>query len=106
MKNNLLKLLIKGTILSILVFFSISFLSLIYSLNDADGFFLFEIGFPFKYFSKFHRYDSNTFLASTNNREGFILDCLITWIVVVGFYLFFKRNTVSKTVSSEILDDI
>ena len=78
--------------LSILVFFSTSFLYVIYRispLTEGDTYSL-EIGFPFKYYKQF-QVNRNPFLNSEWNINNLLFDCLITWILVAGAYLLLKN---------------
>jgi hypothetical protein len=85
---------LNGTILSILTFFSISFLFVIYRISPltiGDTYSL-EIGFPFQYYEQF-QLKGNDFLNSGWSFSNLLLDCLITWIVVCGLYLALKKTT-------------
>ena len=85
--------LLKGTLLSVLVFFSISFLYVIYRISPitiGDTYDL-SIGFPFKYYQQF-QVTGNPYLNSSWSVNNLLLDCLITWVVVTGGYWLIKRN--------------
>lgn len=83
----------KGTLLSILVFFSVSFLYVIYRISPITmgNTYSLEIGFPLKYYYQF-QVGGNPFLNSGWNINNLFLDCLITWILVCGLYVIIKRK--------------
>lgn len=86
----------KGTLLSILIFFSISFITILmqigpfhyYGLNET---YKLDIGFPFKYYGQFWVSKSNTPNSGWHLKNLF-LDCLLTWILVVGLYVWIKKK--------------
>lgn len=77
--------------MSILIFFSISFTTILLQINplhyyEENEMYKLDIGFPFTYYYQFLLSGSN----SPNCGwilDKLIIDCLLTWIVVVGFYL-------------------
>ncbi|GGZ64822.1 hypothetical protein GCM10008088_27860 [Mesonia mobilis] len=76
-----------GLILSIIVFFSISFLTVLISIltpvNQTIGFKILKIGFPFTY------YEQTLIVNELNhswNMNKLILNCILTWILVNGIY--------------------
>ena len=88
-----------GTLLSILVFFSISFITFLdnigplhyYGRNEA---YHLEIGFPFTYYYEFFLSGGITPNSGWNINHLFY-NCLISWIVVTGLYLIiihFRKN--------------
>lgn len=86
-------IILKGTALSILIFFSISFLFVLYHISPitmGDTYNL-EIGFPFKYYEQF-QLGSNPFVNSKWNVKHLFYDSLITWIVVCIPYVIVKRK--------------
>ena len=92
MNKRILVPFLKGTILSILVFFSISFLFVLYRISPitiGDTYSL-EIGFPFRYYNQF-QLSGSTELNSGWNVTNLLWDCLITWIIVCGFYMISKK---------------
>ena len=87
------KKILKGTILSVLVFLSISFLFVLYRITPitiGDTYSL-EIGFPFTYYKQF-QLSGSPYLNSSWHGRSLILDCLITWVVVCGFYILFSNK--------------
>lgn len=85
-----------GTILSALVFFSISFLTLLLDLKTfnpyaVNGKYHFEIGFPLTYYREFYM-EGNTFPSSDWNPFYLLLDCFITWIMVTLPYTLIKMR--------------
>jgi len=87
-----MKLLLKSTLLSILVFFSVSFIMILPQLNplsDTYGFNI-KIGFPFVYYYQF--WVGHDFLNWEWKIRNLILDCLITWLAVTGIYYFIKKR--------------
>ncbi len=92
-------IILKGTVLSILVFFSISFLFVLYRISPVtmgDTYSL-EIGFPFGYYEQF-QLRGNPFVNSGWNIKNLFWDCLITWIVVCIPYVIIKRIKAGNTV--------
>ena len=87
----MVKKILISTIYSILIFFSISFLTLIFDLflftKDYCG--KFQLGFPFEYYYQFP-VDGN--LNHGSSVENLFIHCFITWTVVTGIYLFIKRG--------------
>lgn len=92
-KTNLWKLLFKGTLLSILIFFSISFMFVLYRISPITigNTYDLDIGFPFTYYGQFQM-SGSPFLNSGWALKNLFWDCLITWVVTVGIYTFIKRN--------------
>jgi len=88
MKKLLVKLLI-GTLLSMLVFFTVSFFSVIYSIKHDFVAYNFHLGFPFEYYYGFWLKDGFQF---GGNFKNLLLDCLICWVIVAGIYLFARRK--------------
>jgi hypothetical protein len=82
-----------GTFLSILVFFSVSFLTILTQLNSPlKRYERFEhkIGFPYSYY---HEFMVDCPIPNSGwNIKHLIFDCLITWMFVTGLYLIIKRN--------------
>jgi len=93
-KMKLSKRILKGTILSILIFFSISFITILFQLNSPinrqiDS--TLNIGFPFIYYTQF--FVEPPILNSGWNIKNLILDCLLVWIIVNGITLLnFTKN--------------
>lgn len=83
-----------GTILSILTFFSVSFLFVIYRISPitmGDTYKL-EIGFPYEYYHQF-LLSGNPFLNSGWNINNLLIDCFIYWVTIAGLYLIYKAKT-------------
>ena len=85
---------IKATIFSILVFFSISFLTVMLHLNAPwnriDDYSKMEIGFPLTYYYEF-------MVDCPIPNSGWVLsnlliDCLLIWGVVMGGYFFWNKK--------------
>ena len=93
MRQHLINIL-KGTVVSILIFLSVSFLFVLYRISPltmGDTYNL-EIGFPFIYYEQF-QLSGNPYLNSGWNIKNLFLDCIITWILVGGFYVLVKRRS-------------
>ena len=90
------KIVLSGTALSILVFFSISFLTILTQINplhyyqDTETYKL-DIGFPFKYYEQFWL-RGNDIPNSGWTISNLFYDCLLTWLVVTGLYYLIKRK--------------
>lgn len=83
-----------GTLLSILVFFSISFLTLLEDLSTFNpaanrGKYHFELGFPFTYYREFFL-EGNTYQSTWWSPIYLLVDCFITWISVAVPYTMIK----------------
>lgn len=95
MKNKkLTKYVFCGTILSILIFFSVSFLTVLFQINSPlnriHEYYELKIGFPFQYY---HEFMVDCLIPNYGwNINNLILDCTIVWILVTGLYLIMKRN--------------
>ena len=97
----MIKQLIKGTLLSILIFFSISFLTVLFQINSPlhrikDTYEL-KIGFPFEYYYEF-------WVDCPIPNSGWIvnnlmLDCGITWIVTLGIMMIINRRKTKHPIS-------
>ena len=86
--------LIVGTILSVLVFFSISFVTVLTQINSPlhriNDYYELEIGFPFEYY---HESMVDCPIPNSGwNINNLIIDSVITWILVTGLNLIMKRN--------------
>lgn len=90
----MIKKIIIGTILSVLIFFSISFVSVLFQINSPihrqtnDHL---EIGFPFIYYSQFIVDGPSP--NSGWDGKNLILDILLTSAIVTGAYVFLNRET-------------
>lgn len=91
--NNLTKHLFAGTLLSVLIFFSISFITVLFHINSPlhriNDFHELKIGFPFIYYHEFMVEfpipNSGWYLTNL------ILDCFLTWLIVTAIYLKTKK---------------
>jgi len=85
-------LILKGTLLSILLFFSVSFLSVLSSISPfsriGDCLDL-KIGFPFTYYRLF---SIDYGFQGGWIADKLLLDCLLYWVVITGFYFLIKRK--------------
>jgi hypothetical protein len=97
MKVLKLKHFIEGTGLSILVFFSISFMFVLYRIgsfapgNNYD----LSIGFPLEYYGQ-TQLKGNNYLNSGWDLNHLFWDCFITWVVVCGLYILIKNKRKTK----------
>lgn len=94
----MIKKLINYTLLSILIFFSISFLTIfndIYSpLNTTPVYPTLSLGFPFTYYEQF-QVNNSPFLNAGWNLKNLLADCFLTWssVVLTAFLIkkYFKK---------------
>ncbi len=82
--------LVKGTLLSMLVFFTISFFSVIYSIHHPEFNGQLRIGFPFEYYHQFWL-NGNKYPNGGGNFLNLILDCTICWVIVAGTFFLVKQ---------------
>ncbi len=92
------KQIIKGTILSILIFFSISFLTILFQINSpqkrTEGFYELSIGFPYEYY---HEFMLNCPIPNSGwNGECLIIDCLLTWGITMLLLIIVERKNKNK----------
>lgn len=94
-----LAVLIKSTILAALLFFTVSFLSILFQLapfhySGPNELYVLEIGFPFTYYQQFFTDNELHFGWFTN---ALFLDIAITWcatlLVVAGILKIKKKHT-------------
>lgn len=106
----ILRYTIIGTVLSILVFFSISFLDLLYDLDTFSPYaqrnaFRFDFGLPFTYYSEQFIY-LNELPSAKFNALNLLMDCTITWLLITLPYIIYKvRKRMSKEIKSKDLID-
>lgn len=90
LKKTRFKKLASGTLLSILVFFSISFVQFLIQIppikEHRTGL---KIGFPFSYFYELYLKDG---FYHAWNPVNLLLDCFIVWLIVNGIILIIKRK--------------
>lgn len=92
------KNLVFGTLLSILIFFAISFITVLFHLNsplNRFDFYEMKIGFPFCYYKDFW-VSGSSIPNYVWNVKNLILDCSLTWIVVVILFFVAKRERPSS----------
>jgi hypothetical protein len=83
-----------GTILSTLVFLSVSFLTVLLQINSPlhrQTNSEFNIGFPLTYYSQFMADDSIPNAGWNGN--SLLLDILITWTITTGTYILITNKT-------------
>jgi len=96
--KNIIKSLLKGTTLSILIFFSVSFVTVIIQKNSVINWtsdnFSFIIGFPFVYYYELWLdYSSPNYSWKLDN---LIYDCLIYWSLITGLTILLNRKKHSR----------
>ena len=82
-----------GTILSILIFISTSFLTVLFQINSPlnriKDYHQLKIGFPFVYY---HEFIVDIPIPNSEwSLKNLFLDCLITWILVIGYFVLVKH---------------
>lgn len=100
--------LVIGTVLSVLVFFSISFLTYLADLDtfnpSASKELNVDIGLPFTYYGEVFREQSRIPMTWSSNL-ALLADCAITWCFVALPYLFYKiRKNKTKQSEVDVLD--
>ena len=85
-----------GTLLSVLVFFSISFLTFLWRVNPLGLYenppkYKLNIGFPFTYYYEFWLRCSDAPNAGWELKQLF-LDILLTWVIVAGLYVLIQKR--------------
>ena len=91
----------KGTLISILVFLSISFITVLTQINPLHYYknneaYKLDIGFPFKYYGQFWL-TGNSIPNSGWTVDHLFYDCLLTWFVVTGLYYLKHRSNNNST---------
>ena len=87
-KTRLAKTIFTGTLLSILVFFSISFITVLIQISPLHKHYetyKLDIGFPFKYYGQFWL-SGSTMPNSGWTLSNLFYDCFLTWSVVTVIY--------------------
>jgi len=84
-----------GTMLSIITFFSVSFLTILLQISPLSHYtdksrFRLEIGFPFVYYEQFWL-RGNDFPNTGWLRSSLIYDIFLTWISVIALYLIMQH---------------
>lgn len=91
----------EGTLLWILVFFSISFITVLTQISPFHYYrehetYNLAIGFPFKYYEQFWLRGSDIPNSGWFGHHLFY-DCMITWLIVAGQYTLYKKRKLSIT---------
>jgi hypothetical protein len=88
-----IRILIKGTVLSALIFLATSYLFVLYRISPITigDIYTMEIGFPYVYYKQF-QLRGNPFLNTQWNQNELLLDIFMYWVVITGLYLFFKKR--------------
>ncbi|MCD8436036.1 hypothetical protein LNJ03_12110 [Tenacibaculum dicentrarchi] len=90
----MIKTIIKGTALSSLIFFSISFLTVLFQINSPlnriDENYELRIGFPFEYYYEF--FIDCPIPNSGWNIKNLILNIGLTWTVTMGIILILRKR--------------
>ena len=99
---------LKGTVLSILVFFSLSFITVLFVISplhlyEEEGPYRLEIGVPFKYYEQFWL-RGNDFPNSGWMPDQLIYDCIITWVIVTAFYFIRLKLKLNASDKSKLVD--
>jgi hypothetical protein len=96
MKN--IFIIIKITILSILIFFSISYLYVLYRISPITigNTYNLEIGFPFTYYEQF-QVSGSPFLNSGWHIKNLMTDCTLTWGITAIGYFSYKKTKKTKS---------
>lgn len=97
---NFIKHTLVGTGLSILIFFSISFLTVLSQINPLFNIetedYILEIGFPFVYNVQFCL-NGNEYPNTGWTWSHLFYDCLLSWITVTGIYLLVLRRKIRSS---------
>lgn len=93
-----IKAIINATLLAVLVFFSISFLTVLKYINPVIRHkwsydYSMEIGFPFSYYGQFWMKEG---LHNGWHPSGLLFDIILTWLVVVVLYFGWTQFFVTK----------
>jgi hypothetical protein len=89
-----------GTLLAVLVFFSLSFLTVLRHIRPlqqprgSEAYHL-SIGFPWTYYYQFWVRGEHV-PQSGWQRLHLSYDCLLTWLVIVGLYVRWKQTAAKK----------
>lgn len=83
-----------GTLFSILIFFSTSFLTILYQLNSPlkriESAYELRIGFPFEYYHEF--WVDCPIPNSGWNVDNLLLDCSLTWGITMLLVIIISRK--------------
>ncbi len=99
-KNILLNFII-GTLLSALIFFSISFITFLKNINPIHKYNLnetyhLEVGFPYTYYYEFLSSGANVPNSGWKINLLFF-DCLLIWVTTVGLFMYLKLKIRKKS---------
>lgn len=91
-----IKKLIAATILSILVFCSISFITVLLCISPAhyyqkDELYNFRIGFPFTYYRQFLM-PGSAYPNFNWNVSLLLADCMLTWLIVTPLFFYYNSR--------------
>ena len=94
-RSKLFRTIFFGTLLSILVFLSVSFITVLTQINPLHYYkssetYKLDIGFPFIYYGQFWL-SGSSIPNSGWTINNLFFDCLITWAVVTGIYFLTQR---------------
>jgi len=98
--QRLFKNVIQGTLLSVLIFLSVSFVTVLTQINPVHYYkngepYRLDIGFPFRFYQQFWLRGSEI-----PNSGWFIgnlfYDCILTWMVIVGLFVLIKWRQYKK----------
>ena len=95
MKYKILLHLVKASLLAMLIFFSISYLFVLYRISPitiGDTYTL-KIGFPYTYYHQF-QLRGNPYVNSGWLERALLFDIIFTWVMVVGIYFWTLRKRV------------
>jgi len=95
-QKNTFKHLVTSTGLSILVFFSISFISILTQINPLHTYknhevYDFNIGYPFMYYEQFMVRGNGGIPNSGWDIPYLISDCFITWLLTMAIYFLARK---------------
>ena len=95
-RSKLIWTIFAGTLLSILVFLSVSFTTFLTQINPLHYYkssetYKLDIGFPFIYYGQFWL-SSSSIPNSGWTINNLLYDCFITWVVVIGIYFLIQRK--------------
>ena len=95
-KLKITKQLFVGTILSVLILFSISFITILGQISPLHYFknnetYELKIGFPFIYYTQFW-VSGNNYPNSGWKGDHLFYDCFLTWFWVTGIYFMFVNR--------------
>lgn len=95
----MIRSIIYGTILSILTFFSISFITVLFQINSPlnrlTDYYELKIGYPLTYY---HEFMVDCPIPNSGWKvNNLFWDCLITWLLVTGMCVIWKITKEKRT---------